>query len=167
MLGDSITFAGTWQELLDRNDIFNAGMPGWTSEQLSLVIRDYVLPKLPVLCFYNAGINDYSQGITTDRIGKNNKLILDSIHECGTMPVYQTLLYQLGNYLVNREIDLLNERMKPFCLVRGYEFLDLRPYLCKDGDLLEEFTYDGTHLSEDAYLPWTDAMRPVLMKYGL
>lgn len=167
MLGNSITHAGNWSGLLQRNDIFNGGMPGWTSEQLSWVIKDYIVPKKPLICFYMAGINDYSLGITTERIERNNKMILDSIHECGTTPIYQTLLYQLANDSINREIDKLNKQMKAFCSSRNYEFLDLRPYLCKDGNLREEFTYDGTHLTDDAYIPWAEAIQPLLKKYGL
>jgi len=167
MLGNSITHAGNWKELLHRNDIINGGMPGWTSEQISWLIKDYVEPNKPLLCFYKAGINDYSLGITTDRIERNHKMVLDSIRECGTMPVYQTLLYQMGNGSINREIDMLNERMEAFCKLREYEFLDLRPIFCKNGDLREEFTYDGTHLTEGSYIPWANVLLPVIRKYGL
>ncbi len=167
MLGNSITHAGNWNELLNRKDVFNGGMPGWTSDQILWLIKDYVVPKKPVLCFYTAGINDYSLGITTNRIERNNKMILDSVYGNGTIPVYQTLLYQLGNDSINREIDLLNERMEAFCRQSNYEFLDLRPYLCRNGDLREEFTYDGTHLTEGAYIPWSEVLIPVIRKYGL
>ena len=167
MLGNSITHAADWNELLNRRDVLNGGMPGWTSEQILWLIKDYVVPHKPVLCFYTAGINDYSLGIPTDRIEKNNRMILDSISKCGTTPVYQTLLYQLGNTFVNREIDLLNERMEAFCRENNYEFLDLRPYLCQNGNLREEFTYDGTHLTEGAYISWSEALIPVIRKYGL
>ena len=167
MLGDSITFAGNWKELLNREDIFNAGMPGWTTEQLSLTVKDLMASKKPAVCLYTAGINDFSWGIATNRILSNNKMILDSIHSKLTVPVYQTLLYQLGNYRINREIDLLNDAMEEFCKSYKYEFLDLRAQLCKGGDLREEFTYDGTHLTEEAYVPWAEIIRPLLAKYGL
>lgn len=167
MLGDSITQAGNWHGLLNRNDIINAGMSGWTSEQVFWLVEDYVKPYKPDLCFYMAGINDYSMGIATDRIERNHKRVLDAIHACGTMPVYQTLLYYLGNDIINREIDSLNNRMEDFCREHGFEFLDLRPFLCRNGDLMEEFTYDGVHLTEDAYIPWAKALVSVIEKYGL
>lgn len=166
MLGDSITHAGNWQLLLNRNDIINAGMPGWTSDQIVRLVNDYVKPEKPGLCFYMAGINDYSMGIATDRIEGNHKRVLDAIHACGTMPVYQTLLYYMGNDFINREIDNLNKRMEDYCRKHGYEFLDLRPFLCRNGDLKEEFTYDGIHLTEEAYIPWAKAMLPVLENFG-
>lgn len=167
MLGDSITHGGNWQELLNRNDVINAGMPGWTTEQIYWLIKDYVEPNKPELCFYMAGINDYSLGISPNRIEKNQKRILDAIHACGTMPVYQTLLYQLGNFYGNQKIDWLNSSIEEHCKEHGYEFLDLRPWLCRNDDLKEEFTYDGTHLTEDAYIPWAKALLPVLEKFGL
>ena len=83
------------------------------------------------------------------------------------MPVYQTLLYQLGNFYGNQKIDWLNSSIEEHCKEHGYEFLDLRPWLCRNDDLKEEFTYDGTHLTEDAYIPWAKALLPVLEKFGL
>ena len=167
MLGDSITHGGNWRDLLDRNDIINAGMSGWTSGMIFRLIDDYVGANKPKLCFYMAGINDYSMGIATERIERNHKMVLDAIHACGTMPVYQTLLYQSGNDFVNREIDRLNSNMEKYCSTQGYEFLDLRPYLCINGDLRKEFTYDGTHLMEEAYIPWAEALLPIIKKFGL
>lgn len=167
MLGNSITAGGKWDKLLNRKDVFNGGMPGWTTQQLSWVIKDFIIPYHPKLCFFKAGINDYTLGIGTDRIYKNDSAILDSIFRQGTMPVYQTTLYQSGNIQVNHEIDDLNSRMLNFCKKHGYEFVDLRPFLCKDGDIRREYTTDGTHLTDAAYVEWAKAIRPVLVKYKL
>jgi lysophospholipase L1-like esterase len=168
MLGNSITHQGNWAELLVRQDILNGGQPGWTTQQLSWVIKDFIIPNNPKVCFFKAGINDYTLGISTDRIHKNICENLDSISNVGTHPVFQTTLYQRGNTKVNREIDKLNKKVISFCEERGYDVVDLRPYLCKDGDILDEFVKpDNTHLEPAAYKEWVKALRPVLKKYGL
>ncbi len=168
LLGNSITYQGDWQEVLDRKDVFNGGKPGWTTQQLSWVIKNFIVPNKPKLCFFKGGINDYTLGITTDRIYKNCTMILDSIHKAGTIPVYTTTLYQRGATERNLAIDSLNARMKIFCTKNEYDFMDLRPFLCKDGDILDDYIQDdNTHLKPAAYPKWAMAIRPILEKYGL
>lgn len=168
MLGNSITHAGNWSEVLHRNDILNGGKSGWTTQQLSWVIKDFIIPTNPKLCFFKGGINDYTLGISTQRIYENICINLDSIKAVGTQPVYQTTLYQEGNYQINREIDTLNTRLKQFCKEKGYDYVNLHEYLCKDGDVISKyFLEDGTHLKPEAYNEWAKAITPVLKKYGL
>ncbi len=168
LLGNSITHQGNWQEVLQRRDVFNGGKPGWTTQQLSWVIKNFIIPHRPKLCFFKGGINDYTLGISTDRIYKNCTEILDSIHNAGTIPIYTTTLYQRGATDRNRAIDSLNARMKVFCIKRNYEFMDLRPFLCKDGDILDAYIQDdNTHLKATAYPQWAKAMLPILEKYDL
>lgn len=168
MLGNSITYQGDWDQVLGRNDVFNGGKPGWTTQQLSWVIKNFITPNKPKICFFKGGINDYSLGIGTDRIYDNVTMILDSIANVGTIPVYTTTLYQRGQVERNLEIDILNKRMKYFCEKRGYDFLDLRPFLCGSDDILDIYIQDDyTHLKSAAYPQWASAMKPVLEKYGM
>jgi|GEM_PF-1141816 len=168
MLGNSITYAGDWQKVMSRKDIFNGGKPGWTTQQLSWVIKNFIVPHKPKLCFFKAGINDYTLGITTQRIYENMTMIMDSIRNVGTQPVYTTTLYQRTNHFRNRQIDSLNAKMRSFCSERGYDFMDLRPYLCENGDIRDEFVQgDNTHLTPEAYPEWAKAGQRILDKYGL
>ncbi len=168
MLGNSITYQGNWQEVLDRDDVFNGGKPGWTTQQLSWVIKNFIIPKEPVVCFFTGGINDYTLGIPTERIYQNCVMVMDSVKNCGTHPVWQTTLYQRGNLNTNREIDKLNSKMKAFCEERNYDFVDLRPFLCKEGDILDEYIQkDNTHLKPAAYPEWAKAIQPIIKKYNL
>ena len=166
MLGNSITYQGDWQQVLGRDDVFNGGKPGWTTQQLSWVIKDFIIPNRPKICFFKGGINDYTLGITTERISENMKMVLDSIHDVGTRPVYTTTLYQRGATERNRKIDSLNAKMLEFCAMKDYDFVDLRPFLCENGDILEKYVQpDNTHLKPEAYPQWAKAIRPVLSKY--
>ena len=168
MLGNSITHQGNWKEVLGRDDVFNGGKPGWTTQQLSWVIKNFIIPKEPVICFFTGGINDYTLGIPTERIYQNCVMVMDSIKNCGTNPVWTTTLYQRGNTPTNREIDILNDKMKQFCEKQNYDFVDLRPFLCKDGDILDEYVQDdNTHLEPAAYPQWAKALQPIIKKYNL
>ncbi|MBI9070219.1 MAG: hypothetical protein JEY94_01390 [Melioribacteraceae bacterium] len=168
ILGNSITYQGNWQEVLDRKDVFNGGKPGWTTEQLSWVIKNFITPYKPKLCFFTGGINDYTLGIPTERIYKNMCMVMDSIKNVGTSPVFQTPLYQRYNTKTNSELDKLNTDMEKFCAERGYDFVDLRPFLCRDGDIIDEYVQDdNTHLQPEAYPQWAKAIQPIIKKYNL
>ncbi|KPM33732.1 Lysophospholipase L1 [Croceitalea dokdonensis DOKDO 023] len=168
MLGNSLTYKGDWSTLLKRNDIFNGGKRGWTSEQLSWVIKHFVSPYKPRLCFFKAGTNDITLGVAPERVYKNMTLVMDSIKSTGTHPVYTTTLYQHGALDRNRIFDSINAQMELYCKTKGYDFLDLRPFLCKDGDIEKKYVEDGnTHLTSEAYPLWAKAMQPILEKYGL
>ncbi len=168
MLGNSITYQGDWQEVLNRTDVFNGGKPGWTTQQLSWVIDNFIETHQPRLCFFKGGINDYTLGITTQRIYENMTMVMDSISSLGTKPIYTTTLYQRGVVDRNKQIDTLNTRMEEFCKLKGYDFMDLRPFLCEDGDILDAYVLDdNTHLKPAAYPQWAKAIKPILEKYGL
>ncbi|MEM8897905.1 MAG: hypothetical protein AAGC85_07360 [Bacteroidota bacterium] len=79
MLGNSITYQGDWQKELGREDVFNGGKPGWTTQQLSWVIKDFIIPHKPKICFFKAGTNDIALGIPTERIIQNMQMVMDSI----------------------------------------------------------------------------------------
>jgi lysophospholipase L1-like esterase len=167
MLGNSITNHGDWKQLLNRNDVFNGGIPGWTSQQLSWVIEDFIGGKTPEICFFMAGINDYTLGISTERIVQNICANLDSIQGFGTSPVFTTTLYQRGNERVNREIDKLNAEVIDYCKTKGYDVLDLRPLLCDEEDILDQYVLpDNTHLEKEAYPVWAQAVKELLEEKG-
>lgn len=168
MLGNSITYQGNWHQVLKRKDVFNGGKPGWTTEQISWVIKNFVVPNKPKLCFFKGGTNDYILGIPTKRITSNMMMIMDSIASVGTYPVYTTTLYEKGNSFKNKQIDSLNFQMAEFCAIKGYDFLDLRPFLCSEGDIMEKYVQDDNiHLMPEAYPIWGEAMQTIIQKYGL
>ena len=153
MFGNSITHQGNWEEVLRRKDVVNWGIPGFTTEQLSWTIKDILKQYKPKICFIEGGINDYTLGISTERIYQNQIMVMDSLAHNNIIPVYQTTLYQLHNEKTNRYIDALNFLMQQFCRQHGYGFMDLRPVLSKDGDIIPELTTDGTHVKPKAYVP--------------
>ena len=154
MFGNSITHHGNWEEVLNRKDVVNWGIPGYTTEQLSWTIKDILKQYKPKICFIEGGINDYTLGINTERIYENQMMVMDSLAHNKVFPVYQSALYQLNNKKVNRSIDALNYLMRRFCEQRGYGFLDLRQVFSKDEDIIPALTTDGTHLKPEGYAAW-------------
>jgi hypothetical protein len=63
MFGNSITFQGKWEQVLNRQDVANCGIPGYTTGQLiwtiKNVLRDHPGTKI---WFLEGGINDISLG---------------------------------------------------------------------------------------------------------
>jgi len=57
--------------------------------------------------------------------------------------------------------------MQRFCEKRGYEFVDLRPDLAKEGDMIAELTTDGTHLIPEVYFSWGNKVRTFLKDHLL
>lgn len=168
MLGNSITYSGNWSKVLQRNDVFNAGQPGWTTEQLSWIIKDFITPFKPKLCFFSGGTNDFTLGIPLERVYNNICMVMDSINNVGTIPIFQTPLYQRGAKERNLQYDKLNEMVKKFCQDRNYDFVDLRQYLCADGDIIKKYVLeDNTHLKPEAYPEWAKAIQPIINKHKL
>jgi lysophospholipase L1-like esterase len=165
MFGNSITHHGNWEEVLNRKDVVNWGIPGYTTQQLSWTIKDLLKQYKPRICFIEGGINDYSLGINTERIYQNQKMVMDSLFNNKIFPVYQTTLYQLHNEKVNRAIDALNYLMMDYCKKQGYGFIDLRPVLSKDEDIIPELTTDGTHLKSEGYIPWGKEIQKYLSEH--
>ena len=165
MFGNSITHNGNWEEVLNRKDVVNWGIPGYTTQQLSWTIKDMLKQYKPRICFIEGGINDYTLGINTERIYQNQKMVMDSLSNNKIFPVYQTTLYQFHNEKVNRAIDALNYLMMDYCKKHGYGFIDLRPVFSKDEDIIPDLTTDGTHLKPEGYIPWGKEIQKYLSEH--
>jgi lysophospholipase L1-like esterase len=149
-------------------ELFNGGLTGRKTQQLSWVIKDYLIPNEQAPYFFKGGINDYTPGIAADRIYQNICENMDSIKAVGTNPVYQKTLCHRNNITRNRKIDELNRKILQFCAEKNCDFVDLSTFLCKNGDILDiYFQDDDTHLKPETYPKWAEAIKPVIIKYGL
>lgn len=58
--------------------------------------------------------------------------------------------------------------MKLFFEERDNDFVDLRAFLCRYGDFLDEYVqHNNTHLKQNAYLKWAKAIQSIIEKYKL
>ena len=163
MVGNSITYGGEWTKLLNRNDVINWGIPGYTTEQISWTIKN-LLPKKPVICFLEGGINDLTLGITPARIFSNQKKVIDTLLAHNVIPVVQSTIYQNNSADKNKKVKKVNKLISKYCAARQIEYIDLNTVLSSDSNLKKELTTDGTHLKKEAYLLWAKLVIDMLNK---
>ncbi len=168
MYGNSITFQGKWEEVLGRNDVANRGIPGYTTGQLIWTIKnglhDHPGSKI---WFLEGGINDISLGVPVERIFENYKIAVDSLQRNHIIPVVQSTILKNNAKADNKLVTQLNKKVKQYCLKNKIEYIDLNVFLSRDGELIKELTTDGCHLQPQAYQPWGEAIKKVLLKYGI
>lgn len=168
MFGNSITYQGSWEKLLNRDDILNYGIPGYTTGQLIWTIKN-VLKDHPTskIWFIEGGINDISLGVPVKRIFENQKITIDSLKRNGIIPVMQLTIFKNGDRVANKQVQKLNKKIMRYCIENKIDYIDLNAFLSANGELVKEFTTDGCHLKEKAYLPWADAIKSILVKYKI
>lgn len=167
MLGDSITERVNWNELLDRTDIANRGINSDVTEGF-LNRLDHVYRLNPKACFIMGGVNDVSWVRTTD-IFENYKKIVQQLKEHDIVPIIQSTLYTTGpgSALKNKNIAGLNRMLKKFAQEESVEYIDVNRVLSKDGQLANEYTSDGIHLTAKGYQVWAQEISIVMQKYDL
>ncbi len=166
MVGNSITFQGDWKKILKREDIVNWGIPGYTTEQISWTVKNF-LPLNPTVCFLEGGINDITLGIAPDRVFANQVKVLDTLLAHGIIPVVQSTIYQNNSRDKNARVKEINGLISTYCTEHHIDYIDLNAVLSDADELKKEFTMDGTHLFPPAYALWADLVLKELEKLKL
>lgn len=140
-------------------------------------LTDHVIYRLeeiisakPVKVFLLIGINDVYQGYKTVQIISNiEKIMLEFLQKTpdtrllvqSILPVNtQKLLIEKS---INTQIYQINLRLKTLCENNKVTFIDLYPdFLNNNGEMDEDFTYDGVHLSEAGYILWSELIQDYL-----
>jgi lysophospholipase L1-like esterase len=160
--GDSITFGADWQRLFPESPVVNRGISGDTT--LGLLNRqDEIIALRPKQIFLMIGTNDLCFERPIEKIVENyNRILARFKAELPGTPVYvQSILpfndqmFPANGLRKNHNIRELNVAIKQLTPKYGYEYLDLSgAFTGQDGRLLPQYTYDGLHLNDDAYLVW-------------
>ena len=160
--GDSITFGADWQRLFPEAPVVNRGISGDTT--LGLLNRqDEIIALRPRQIFLMIGTNDLCFYRPQDKVLVNYDRILQRFHnELPDTPVYvQSILpfndqmFPANGLRKNHNIRELNKGIKLLAHKHGYQYLDLtNSFTGADGRLLAQYTYDGLHLNDAAYLVW-------------
>jgi lysophospholipase L1-like esterase len=168
MYGNSITYQGNWEEVLNRKDILKWGIPGYLTGQLIWTIKD-VLKNYPgtKIWFIEGGINDITLGVPVERIFENQKLVIDSLKRNNIIPVIQSTILKNNAPADNKNVTALNIKIKKYCEQHQIDYIDLNALFSSNGELRKELTVDGCHLIQPAYKPWAEQVTLILKKHKL
>lgn len=161
-LGDSLTEGFNLRKYFTDKPVKNRGISGDTTANVKYRLQE-ILSSSPSRIFLMIGINDLFNGYDPETVAGETGTILGSlIHECPGSEIFlQSILPVNEDYLMsdnlNSIINRANDLLKIECTVRHLTFLDLHShFLNRDGQLSDEYTLDGAHLTERAYRLWAD-----------
>lgn len=162
--GDSLIKRANWNKILERQDIKNSGFPGLTTSHLRWLINEHVLDYQPKICLLEGGINDIGVGIQLDRIKTNFKILIDTLQANNIIPIVQSTLYQVNKPETKAIVDSINIFLSDHCQKKSIHFLNINSKLSTDNSLKLEYSIDGTHINDKAYLIWGNEIKKVLQE---
>lgn len=166
MLGDSLTAGVDWSVMLDgEGRVLNHGVGGDTVAGFGLRL-DPIIAAGPRLCLVMGGINDLRARHPVQGVFDDYVQVVEALRAGGVTPVIQSTLSvspQLADHgRVNASVTELNRLLQAYAERDSLTFIDLTAGLSVDGRLRDEFTYDGLHLTADAYVVWAEAVQAVI-----
>lgn len=172
--GDSLIQRFPTTEMIQSNyNVYNRGIDGLESIELLKNIQEQIIELAPAKLFLLIGTNDVAVRRETSEIELKVKEICETveknvpdvkIHIISVSPLNEDIMNSRINYLnrriSNQHIIELNERYKKLAESNNYVFADIYPLLLDQrGNLKEEYTTDGLHLSGAAYRKITDFLQ--------
>jgi lysophospholipase L1-like esterase len=172
LAGDSLSLWFPTELLPEDRNWLNQGISGETSDGL-LKRLDLFDRTKPEVIFVMIGINDLIRGAADETILDNLRQImghLQKAHPQGQI-VVQSILPHGGKKstwegkekllaIPNSRIRQLNQQLQDISNKQGVKYLDLHLLFSdKEGNLRQEFTTDGLHLSPEGYLVWRSALQ--------
>ncbi|OGU40780.1 MAG: hypothetical protein A2315_03730 [Ignavibacteria bacterium RIFOXYB2_FULL_35_12] len=166
LIGDSIIASFDTRRILPEFNIINKGLSGNKSTHLLRRLNRDLLSSNPDIIFILIGTNDIAQGISDDEILTNISSILKiSFENVQFENIFVTSILPTRNneprpneriLEINKKIQIIADELK-------VNYLDLYSLLVDDtGQLIIDFTDDGLHLNEKAYLKWADFLKKLL-----
>lgn len=161
--GDSITeflSVGDWYgeySVRSGKEVYNRGIGGDTTNRLFERARDNVTCIKPAAVVILIGTNDIGFGFEGDFVSSNiEKTLILIKEECPGCKIILQAIYPVINGRAgrrsNRVILEANRRLEALSEKYGVTYLDFTGILADgQGNLKEEYTYDGLHLSAAGY----------------
>jgi len=164
-LGDSITDYVDFDALLPQYHIVNRGIAGDTTSGVLRRLGE-VIALRPRKLFLLIGTNDIGNDIWTAPIARNIREIVSRVQAKSP----QTRIYLQAVFPTrhipsrpNTLVQELNAEILAIAQEMHCTFIDLYPLLLdSEGELAEEYTLDGLHLSESANARWMAYVVPYL-----
>ena len=164
-LGDSITDYVNFDEVLPSYHIINRGIAGDTTSGVLRRLGE-VISLRPRKLFLLIGTNDIGMDILTAPIARNIREIVSRVQEKSPETrIYLQAVFPTRHHSPrpNNLIQELNAEIKAIAQEKHCTFIDLYPLLLdSEGELAEEYTVDGLHLSDSGNAKWMAHVVPYL-----
>lgn len=170
-LGDSITEYYDLEKYFPDIPIVNSGVAGDTTSDILDDMKGRVYDYNPSKVFILIGTNDLSRDKTNEEIFSNIKEIINKIRTTKK----STEIYVESIYPVNREmsdavgsrensdIEEINTMLEEYCNDEDIIYINTyNELLDDDGNLKEEYSTDGLHLSDEGYEIVTETLKEYL-----
>ena len=177
-LGDSITHAYDLKKYYPNINTVNSGVNGDNADMILDDMYERVYKYNPTKVFLLVGTNDIRDEHTDEHIVESIEKIVKGIKENNS----ETKVYVISVYPVNREKDTydkinmvsvgdrtnkrikkLNTLIKKMCTKNKIDYINMYDKLTdEDGNLNIDYTLEGLHLTEDAYVKITDVLTEYL-----
>ncbi|MRG46099.1 GDSL family lipase [Chitinophaga sp. SYP-B3965] len=167
-LGNSITEAGKWNEILPGLPVQNRGISGDNSFGVLARLPVIVAAK-PAKIFLLIGVNDLKREVPAAVIIRNCERMLSMIktgsprtkvYVQSILPVNDTILIEAFKKVTNANVAIVNKGYADLALQYGYTFVNLHePFADAKGQLKRAETPDGLHLKISSYPAWVNYLR--------
>ena len=166
LLGDSITDFFNWYELFydfskdSGQAVYNRGISGDTTDRLLERLSDNVLSIKPRNIVILIGTNDMNRKIPHSATIENMENIIKATkNACPDVNLIIEAVYPINEKMrhpsdkrSNKKINAINKEYQNLCDKYNCVWLDFTTELMDDnGDLKNEYTFDGLHINAQAY----------------
>jgi lysophospholipase L1-like esterase len=162
-LGDSITDHGELQTYFPGEVVLNRGI---VEDDTKGVLNriDEVVKRNPQEVYILIGINDIGGNVDIEEYRKNMEKIIQSFDHSSTKVIVQSILpvnnQEFENKISNETVHQFNEVLHQLAKDNDIQYVDLnRHFENTDGQLKEEYTVDGIHLTGDGYDVWMEKLK--------
>ena len=166
MIGDSLTEGVIWSEVFPNVKIANRGIGG--DRTIDILNRmDPILALKPKKAFILAGLNDFVIGIHVEQVLNTYIKIIERLRENHVEVYIQSTVEcsRLRCGKQNDDVRALNAGLAQYANEHHFAFIDLNRQLSSmQLGLLPKYTVDGSHLTADGYVVWSQMIKPYIVE---
>ncbi len=169
LVGDSLSMWFPKEKLPSGKLWLNQGISGDTSSGIFKRLSAFAATK-PDVIYIMAGINDLRKGATDEAILSNHYRIIKRLQQNhpDSLIYVQSILPTRMSSISNSRIRRLNHQLALIAKREGVKYLNLYDWFADfQGNLRDELTTDGLHLSEEGYKVWHLAIERIESQVAL
>lgn len=169
LVGDSLSMWFPKDKLPSGKLWLNQGISGDTSAGVLKRISAFSKTR-PDVIYVMAGINDLRRGASDETILKNHRRIIRRLREEHPMTqiIVQSILPTRLPIISNTRIRSINLKLSTIAKEEGANYLNIHHWFTDfQGNLRQELTTDGLHLSLNGYEVWQAAIQQIETKNTL